>query len=70
MTLKGRSINRKLWALSVLAPLCFAISGFAQPSVSFDIQPRALRVGEAAQCVITVRGADNPSAPALPPMDG
>ena len=39
-------------------------------SVDFDIQPRALRVGEAATGTFTIRGLDNPSTPALPPIDG
>ena len=39
-------------------------------SVDFDIQPRAIRVGEAAVCTFVVHGADNPQAPAFPPIAG
>ncbi len=39
-------------------------------SVDFDIQPRVLRVGEAATCSFTIRGVDNPSTPSLPTIDG
>ncbi|MDD3604469.1 MAG: BatD family protein, partial [Kiritimatiellae bacterium] len=53
-----------------MAFLCLAATGSAQPGVSFDIQPRVLRVGQAAQCTITVRGADNPPAPSIPQPDG
>ncbi|MGD9873377.1 MAG: BatD family protein [Kiritimatiellia bacterium] len=70
MTLNDKTRNVRLGALGAIALLSLAVSGYSQPSVSFDIQPRALRVGEAAQCTITVRGADNPQAPALPRMDG
>jgi hypothetical protein len=39
-------------------------------SVDFDVQPRALRVGEAASCTFTVRGIANPPTPGLPPIQG
>ncbi|MBN1269001.1 MAG: protein BatD [Kiritimatiellae bacterium] len=39
-------------------------------TVEFDIQPRALRVGEAATATFTIRGADNPPAPQLPAIPG
>ena len=39
-------------------------------SVDFDIQPRALRIGEAATCTFTVRGISNPPTPGLPPIQG
>lgn len=39
-------------------------------SVEFDIQPRAVRVGEPAICSFTIRGMENPPAPALPPLQG
>lgn len=39
-------------------------------TVQFDIQPRALRVGEGAVCSIAVRGMENPPQPNLPPIDG
>lgn len=39
-------------------------------SVDFDIQPRALKVGEAATCSFTIRGIDNPPTPSFPPIQG
>ena len=39
-------------------------------SVDFDIQPRVLKVGEAATCSFTIRGIDNPPTPGLPPIQG
>ncbi len=38
-------------------------------SVDFDIQPRAIHVGEAAMVSFTIRGVDNPQRPALPPIN-
>jgi hypothetical protein len=35
--------------------------------IEYDIQPRALTLGESAQCTFTLRGLDNPPAPQLPP---
>lgn len=49
--------------------LMLAASGWSA-SVDFDIQPRALRVGEAATCTFTIRGIDNPPTPGLPPVQG
>lgn len=42
----------------------------AELAVEFDISPKVLQIGEAAQCIIKVRGQDNPSIPRLPPIDG
>lgn len=39
-------------------------------NVAFDIQPRVLRVGEAALGSITIRGVDHPATPTLPPIQG
>ena len=57
-------------ALSVAA-LVLTLAGVGwTASVDFDIQPRVLKVGEAATCNFTVRGIDNPPAPSLPPIQG
>lgn len=47
-----------------------ASSVLSAVTVDFDIQPRALRMGEAAIASLTVRGADNPPAPGFPPIQG
>lgn len=54
-----------------LAVLAWMLAGIGwTASVDFDIQPRALRVGEAAACTFTIRGVDNPPSPGLPPIQG
>ncbi len=70
MTLNIRYSKGLIRALSLMAFLCLVVTGYSQPVVSFDIQPRVLRVGQPAQCTITVRGADNVPAPSLPRLDG
>lgn len=42
----------------------------AEDSVSFDVQPRALNVGETTTCRITIRGERQAPAPNLPPIKG
>ena len=64
---RSRTI-RAAWMLSFL--LAVVLGASATPRVEFDIQPRALRVGEAAVCSITVRGVENPPPPGLPPVEG
>ena len=54
-----------------MAALMLMLAGIGwTASVDFDIQPRALRVGEAAACTFTIRGIDNPPTPGLPPIQG
>jgi len=54
-----------LFLLFLLLPLVV----LAAPEVTFDIQPRVLRVGETALCTLTVRGDRNPATPGLPHME-
>jgi len=59
---------------------CFLISAviflitfssvYADLVVQYDIQPRAIRVGEVANCSITIRGVDNPPTPTPPQIQG
>lgn len=55
--------------LAVLLLLA-ALPARAAMTVEFDIQPRALAVGESVNCTFTIRGLDNPPVPQLPPIDG
>ena len=48
----------------------FPLLSFGSGRVEFDIQPRLLRVGEAADCTFTVRGVDDPPPPPLRPIAG
>lgn len=57
-------------ALSVLLPVVSATVGAAEPSVVFDVQPRVLAVGEAAQATITLQNMPHAPPPSLPPIDG
>lgn len=50
----------------LMGPLGSALAA----SVEFDVQPRAIRIGEAAVCSLTVRGIDNPATPQLPAVAG
>lgn len=54
--------------LLVFAVLTVAASARAELKVEFDVQPRLLRIGEAATMHITVRGASSPEKPVLPDM--
>ncbi|MDD4736105.1 MAG: BatD family protein, partial [Kiritimatiellae bacterium] len=42
----------------------------AAMTVEMDVQPRVIRVGEPAELRFTVRGADNPPAPPVTPVNG
>lgn len=59
-----------------IVPLLAALLGLAirtvqaQDSVAFDVQPRVLKVGEVAQCSITISGRQTGPAPALPAIPG
>ncbi|MBU0678340.1 MAG: BatD family protein [Verrucomicrobia bacterium] len=53
--------------VTLLAALTYA---FADVSVTFDVQPRTIKVGDSAVCTFTIRGANNPSTPSLPQIDG
>lgn len=61
-----------MWFASVLIAIACAapIGRAADVSVQFDVQPRVLRVGEAAVASFTIRGMDNPPQPHLPSIDG
>ena len=62
---------KKLIGMLAVMTAALLFSAWAEDvTVQFDIQPRALRVGEAAVCSIAVRGLENPPQPDLPPMDG
>lgn len=56
--------------LVCVATLSSAWASAKDVSIQFDIQPRALRVGEAAVGSLTVRGVANPPVPNFPPVDG
>lgn len=61
--------NAITWiAGTVLACLCLTAS--AAPSVSFDIQPRVLRMGETATATLTFREMENPQDPGFPQLNG
>ena len=56
----------KSWMRSAAGSLAVAGCAWAAPlSVDFDIQPRVLHLGEAAQLTLTVHGNRNPPAPSL-----
>lgn len=42
----------------------------ADEAVTFDVQPRVLKVGETANCSITITGQRPGAAPSLPPIPG
>lgn len=71
-TCKGPRIraSRALLLLAVCMLAGLARYADAALSVEFDIQPRALRVGDTAVCSIRVRGVDNPPTPGLPQIPG
>lgn len=53
------------------ALLCCALPVFAAiDTVEFDVQPRALRVGETTTCKITIKGSGGGGAPTLPDIPG
>jgi hypothetical protein len=58
------------------ASLASVLLAGAQPvlaeisTVEFDVQPRVLKVGEAATCTITMQGGSSAPAPSLPPIPG
>ena len=57
--------------MTLLLLMVFAISSApAAVTVDFDIQPRALHMGEATMGSLTVRGVDNPPSPSFPPIQG
>ena len=61
-----RKISRRWNPLSLTAVLALAAVGrAADVAVEFDVQPRILRLGEAAQATITVHGDRNPASPPL-----
>ncbi len=47
-----------------------AVAMAAAPSVTFDIQPRILHVGESATASLTFHGMENPANPGFPQLDG
>lgn len=59
-----------------IIPLIAALLGLtvrlalAQESVTLDVQPRVLKVGEIANCSITITGPQGGAAPGLPPIPG
>ncbi len=57
------------WWMSVWMALAVVWTSLAA-TVQFDVQPDALRIGEAAEMTVTVRGIDNPPAPELPNIPG
>ena len=64
-------LRRTFRIACLMAVIIAALAGIGWcASVDFDIQPRALRVGEAASCTFTVRGIANPPTPGLPPIQG
>jgi hypothetical protein len=66
-----RTVQRQRKSILLAMTLTWLSAGIGwTASVAFDIQPRALRVGEAATCTFTVRGIANPPTPGLPPIQG
>lgn len=64
-----RVMPRQAIPLLLMLVFAFCIRNSALgTSVEFDIQPRAIRVGEAALASFTIKGLDNPPQPALPPI--
>jgi len=55
--------------LSLLLPLALPLAA-SGAAAALDIQPRSLRVGEAAILTVTVRGAQNAPTPSLPNLPG
>jgi hypothetical protein len=49
---------------------CAAVVLAVEPSVTFDIQPRIIKLGEAATATLQFHGIDNPNNPGFPPLDG
>mgnify|MGYP003587278164 CR=1 FL=1 len=70
LTVRFRIRPRRLRGLLLRLGLAAAATISQAASVDFDIQPRALQVGEAAVCTITVRSVDNPAVPSLPNIQG
>jgi len=66
------SIQRWVWVAAGVGLLLAAapVAATAAVTVEFDVQPRALHMGETAQAQFTVRGAQNPTPPALPDIPG
>lgn len=53
-----------------MAVLLAVVLRAAEPSVSFDIQPRVIRLGESAVASLTFRGLENPANPGFPQING
>jgi len=47
-----------------------AVSSAAEPSVTFDVQPRVIRMGESATATLTFQGMENPANPGFPNIAG
>ena len=61
-----RTQTFNLWMQVTAVSFALAGSALAAPiSADWDVQPRVLRLGEAAQLVVTVHGDRSPSAPSL-----
>lgn len=59
---------RKLLFCLLVLPAAVAMA--AEPAVTFDIQPRVVRLGESATASLTFRGLDNPVNPGFPEING
>ena len=64
----SRTVKTRMTLALMLVVISVSVS--AAVTVDFDIQPRALRMGEAATGTLTVRGVDNPPAPSFPAIQG
>ena len=58
------------WRAAWLAAALCAGGAGAAPVVTFDVQPRAVSLGEPVVAAFTVAGVNDPPAPVLPDMEG